>query len=98
MDPMYWLGDGAVFGSAVLGTQCGYVIGRRVGPALFKEDDSRFVKKRYPASSHEFFGNFPFVSRHIELIVMVIAVASAVPVIASAAAAFIRRRQAVEGR
>jgi membrane-associated protein len=208
MDPLYWLGDGGVFGSAVLagvmiiifvetgllfpflpgdtllftagviaaqatspidiwtltpctalaavlGTQCGYVIGRRIGPALFKKDDSRFFKKRYLASSHEFFekngpkvlviaqfigvirtytpvaagvsamrypvfltfsvlgsiawgvglpvvgyflGNIPFVSRHIELIVMVIAVASAVPVIASAAAAFIRRRQAVEGR
>jgi hypothetical protein len=43
-------------------------------------------------------GNVPFVSQHIELIVVVIAVASAVPVIASAAAAFVRRRQAVEGR
>jgi hypothetical protein len=38
----------------------------------------------------------PFVSRHIELIVVLIAVASAVPVIASAAAAFIRRRRAGE--
>lgn len=208
MDPMYWLGDGGVFGSAVLagvmiiifietgllfpflpgdtllftagviaaqattpvdiwtltactalaavlGTQCGYLIGRSVGPALFKKDDSRFFKKRYLASSHEFFerhgpkvlviaqfigvirtytpvaagvsamrysvfltfsilgsiawgiglpvvgyflGNIPFVSRHIELIVMVIAVASALPVIASAAAAFIRRRRAAEAR
>jgi membrane-associated protein len=43
-------------------------------------------------------GNVPFVSRHIELIVVVMAVASVVPVIASAAAAFVRRRQAVEGR
>jgi membrane-associated protein len=45
-----------------------------------------------------FLGNVPFVSQHIELIVVVMAVASVVPVIASAAAAFVRRRQAVEGR
>jgi membrane-associated protein len=206
MDPMYWLGDGGVFGSAVLigvmviifvetgllfpflpgdtllftagviaaqattpvdiwtlvpctalaavlGTQCGYFIGRRIGPALFKMDDSRFFKQRYLASSHEFFerhgpkvlviaqfigvirtytpvaagvsamrypvfltfsalgsiawgvglpiggyflGNIPFVSHHIEMIVMVIAALSVVPVIASAAAAYIRGRQAVE--
>jgi membrane-associated protein len=43
-----------------------------------------------------FLGNIPFVSRHLELIVTVIAVASALPVIASAAAAFIRRRREVE--
>jgi len=108
MDPMYWLGHGGVFGSAVLigvmviifvetgllfpflpgdtllftagviaaqaitpvdiwtlvpctalaavlGAQCGYFIGRRIGPALFKKDDSRFFKQRYLASSHEFF-------------------------------------------
>ncbi len=104
MDPMYWLGHGGVFGSAVLigmmviifvetgllfpflpgdtllftagviaaqaitpvdiwtlvpctalGAQCGYFIGRRIGLALFKKDDSRFFKQRYLASSHEFF-------------------------------------------
>jgi membrane-associated protein len=107
MDPMYWLGHGGVFGSAVLigvmviifvetgllfpflpgdtllftagviaaqaitpvdiwtlvpcaalaallDAQCGYFIGRRIGPALFKKDDSRFFKQRYLASSHEF--------------------------------------------
>ncbi|HYR15888.1 MAG TPA: DedA family protein, partial [Mycobacterium sp.] len=41
--------------AAVLGAQCGYFIGRRIGPALFKKDDSRFFKQRYLASSHEFF-------------------------------------------
>lgn len=41
-----------------------------------------------------FLGNIPFVGRHIELIVVVIAVLSTVPVIASAAGAFIRRRRA----
>jgi len=108
MDPMCWLGNGGVFGSAVLvgvmviifietgllfpflpgdtllftagmiaaqattpvdiwaltpctaiaavlGAQCAYVIGRRVGPAVFRKDDSRFFKKRYLTTSHEFF-------------------------------------------
>ena len=108
MDPMYWLGGGGVFGSAVLagiliivfietgllfpllpgdtllfaggflasaphppvniwvlapsaalvavlGDQCAYFIGRRIGPALFDKDDSRFFKKRYVAQTHEFF-------------------------------------------
>lgn len=108
MDPMYWLGDGGLFASAVLpgilvivfietgllfpllpgdsllftggllaaqpnppvnivvlviavsvvailGDQCAYFIGRRIGPALFDKDDSRFFKKRYVTESHEFF-------------------------------------------
>jgi membrane-associated protein len=108
MDPMYWLGAGGVFGSAVLpgvmlivfvetgllipflpgdtllftagllsaqdgapvdiwtlapcaavaavpGGQLGYVIGWRLGPALFKKEDARFFKKHYLTSSHEFF-------------------------------------------
>src|SRR6202451_4638015 len=32
---------------AVLGDQTGYFIGRRIGPALFKKEDSRFFKKHY---------------------------------------------------
>jgi membrane-associated protein len=108
MDPMYWLGNGGPFASAVLpgvmlivfletgllfpflpgdtllftagllaaqpnapvdvwtlapcaaaaaviGGQVGYLIGRRLGPALFKKEDARFFKKRYLTSSHEFF-------------------------------------------
>ena len=108
MDPMYWLGDGGLFASAVLpgilvivfietgllfpilpgdsllftggllaavpnppvniwvlvisvavvavlGDQCAYFIGRRIGPALFDKEDSRFFKKRYVTESHEFF-------------------------------------------
>jgi membrane-associated protein len=108
MDPMYWLGDGGLFASAVLpgvmliifieiglffpflpgdtllfsagllaaqpnapvsvwqvgpcaavaavlGAQFGYLIGRRLGPALFKKEDARFFKKHYLTSSHEFF-------------------------------------------
>jgi membrane-associated protein len=118
MDPMYWLGDGSPFGSAVLpgvmlivfietgllfpflpgdtllftagllaaqpnapvevwtlapcaavaaviGGQLGYLIGRRLGPAVLKKaavkkaavkkEDARFFKKHYLTSSHEFF-------------------------------------------
>jgi membrane-associated protein len=107
MDPMYWLGNGGPFASAVLpgvmlivfletgllfpflpgdtllftagllaaqpnapvdvwtlapcaaaaaiiGGQVGYLIGRRLGPALFKKEDARFFKKHYLTSSHEF--------------------------------------------
>ena len=108
MDPMYWLGEGGPFASAVLpgiliivfietgllfpllpgdsllftggllaaqpnppvniwvltvsvpivailGDQCAYFIGRRIGPALFDKEDSRFFKKRYVDESHAFF-------------------------------------------
>lgn len=108
LDPMYWLGEGGLFASAVLpgiliivfietgllfpllpgdsllftggllaaaphppvsiwvllvcvpvvavlGDQCAYFIGRRVGPALFDKEDSRFFKKRYVTESHAFF-------------------------------------------
>jgi membrane-associated protein len=106
MDPMYWIGPGGLFASAVLpgilvivfietgllfpllpgdsllftggllaaggtlniwtlviavalvaiaGDQCAYFIGRRIGPALFTREDSRFFKKRYVTESHEFF-------------------------------------------
>lgn len=108
LDPMYWLGEGGLFASAVLpgiliivfietgllfpllpgdsllftggllaaapnppvniwvlvfavpvvailGDQCAYYIGRRIGPALFDKEDSRFFKKRYVEQSHAFF-------------------------------------------
>ncbi|MGH3674962.1 MAG: DedA family protein [Mycobacterium sp.] len=112
MDPMYWLGPGGLFASAVLpgiliivfietgllfpllpgdsllftggllaakgtidiwtlvvavpivavlGDQTAYFIGRRIGPALFDKEDSRFFKKRYVTESHEFFEKYgPF--------------------------------------
>lgn len=40
---------------AVLGDQCAYFIGRRIGPALFDKEDSRFFKKHYVTESHAFF-------------------------------------------
>ncbi len=41
--------------AAFLGGQCAYLIGRRLGPALFKKSDARFFKQRYLTSSHDFF-------------------------------------------
>jgi membrane-associated protein len=111
MDPMYWLGEGGLFASAVLpgilvivfietgllfpllpgdsllftggllasapnppvniwvlaisvsavavlGDQCAYFIGRRIGPALFDKEDSRFFKKHYVTESHAFFERY----------------------------------------
>ena len=45
----------AVWLAAVAGDQTAYFIGRRIGPALFKKEDSRFFKKHYVTESHEFF-------------------------------------------
>jgi membrane-associated protein len=112
MDPMYWIGPGGLFASAVLpgiliivfietgllfpmlpgdsllftggllaaggtlsiwtlvvavplvaiaGDQTAYFIGRRIGPALFNKEDSRFFKKHYVTESHKFFEKYgPF--------------------------------------
>jgi membrane-associated protein len=202
MDPMYWLGDGGLFGSmvlpgvmliviletglltpflpgdtllftagllaaqantpvdiwtlapcaalaAVIGGQIGYLIGRRLGPALFKKEDARFFKKHYLTTSHDFFerhgrktivighfigvvrtfvpvvagasgmrypvflfydilgatawgvgltvvgyhlGGVSFVGAHLELIVVIIAVLSALPVTASLIRGLLSRR------
>ncbi|CAN5630531.1 DedA family protein [soil metagenome] len=41
--------------AALLGGQCAYLIGRRLGPALFAKPDARLFKQRYLRSSHDFF-------------------------------------------
>ncbi|MBY0440560.1 MAG: VTT domain-containing protein [Mycobacteriaceae bacterium] len=43
---------------AILGDQTGYFIGRKIGPALFKKEDSRFFKKHYVTESHAFFEKY----------------------------------------
>src|SRR6059036_754015 len=40
-----WVLAPSVAVTAILGDQTGYFIGRRIGPALFKKEDSRFFKK-----------------------------------------------------
>lgn len=59
--PGIWVMAPAVAIVAVLGDQTGYLIGRRIGPALFNKDDSRFFKKHYVTESHAFFEKYgPF--------------------------------------
>ncbi len=44
-----------VFIAAAAGDQVGYLFGRRVGPSLFRRDDSRLFKQEYVAKAQEFF-------------------------------------------
>src|SRR5271163_3336501 len=53
-----WVLAPAVALVAVLGDQTGYFIGRRIGPALFKKEDSRIFKKHYVTDSHAFFEKY----------------------------------------
>ena len=50
-----WVLAAAVAVVAILGDQTAYFIGRRIGPALFDKEDSRFFKKHYVTESHAFF-------------------------------------------
>jgi membrane-associated protein len=50
-----WVLLPAVTFIAFAGDQCGYWIGRAIGPALFKKEDTRFFKKSYVTETHEFF-------------------------------------------
>src|SRR5262245_45262467 len=47
-----------VFAAAVIGDQVGYVIGRRVGPALFNRPQSRFFKRDNVDRAEEFFDRY----------------------------------------
>lgn len=57
-NPDIWVLAPAVAVVAILGDQTGYFIGRRIGPALFKKEDSRFFKKHYVTDSHAFFEKY----------------------------------------
>jgi membrane-associated protein len=41
--------------TAIFGDQVGYLIGRRVGPSLFKREDSRLFKRKYVEDAEAFF-------------------------------------------
>jgi membrane-associated protein len=47
-----------VFAAAVIGDQVGYVIGLRVGPALFRRPESRFFKRENVDRAQEFFDRY----------------------------------------
>jgi membrane-associated protein len=53
-----WVLAPSVAAVAVLGDQTGYFIGRRIGPALFKKEDSRFFKQHHVTESHAFFEKY----------------------------------------
>lgn len=50
-----WVLLPAVVLIAFAGDQCGYWIGRAIGPALFHKEDTRLFKKSYVTETHEFF-------------------------------------------
>jgi membrane-associated protein len=45
----------SLMGAAILGNIAGYWFGRRVGPALFRREDSLIFKKRYLETTREFY-------------------------------------------
>jgi membrane-associated protein len=55
--PLGWLLVGC-FIAAVAGDQVGYLIGNRVGPALFKRPDSRFFKQENVEKAQAFFDKY----------------------------------------
>lgn len=48
----------AAFVAAFAGDQTGYLIGRKAGPSVFRNEDSRFLKRRYVDQAHEFFEKY----------------------------------------
>lgn len=46
------------FIAAVLGDQVGYAFGNRVGPALFRREDSRFFKRAYVEKAQSYFDQY----------------------------------------
>ncbi len=44
--------------AAFLGNECGYLIGVKSGPAIFKRPDSRFFRKEYVDRAHSFFDRY----------------------------------------
>jgi membrane-associated protein len=48
----------AAFAAAFAGDQTGYLIGRKAGPAVFRKEDSRFMKREYVDKAHGFFEKY----------------------------------------
>lgn len=44
--------------AAIAGAQLGYVIGRRIGPALYRRPDSRLFRQEYVARAQHYFDRF----------------------------------------
>ena len=50
-----WIAAPLVWLAAICGNQCGYVIGRKAGPAIFNKPDSRLFKQEYVERTAAFF-------------------------------------------
>ena len=49
---------GLLFVAAVLGDTINYSIGKRIGPAVFKREDSIWLRKKHLTRAHEFFEKY----------------------------------------
>lgn len=60
------------FFAAVAGDQVGYLFGRKVGPALFTREDSRFFKQSHVAKAHAFLEKYGsktiFLARFVPIV------------------------------
>lgn len=78
-----WLALVLVPLAAVLGDQCGYLIGRRLGPAVFRRADARIFKAQYVDDAYAFFDKYG--GRAVLLARFVPVVRTFVPVVAGVA-------------
>jgi len=53
-----WFTLGLLFVAAVSGDTVNYAIGARVGPAIFRRDDVRFLNRKHLARTHEFYERY----------------------------------------
>jgi len=53
-----WLATLLVFTAAVAGDSVGYVFGKKIGPAIFKKEDSRFFKKENLMRAERFYEKY----------------------------------------
>ena len=62
----------AFFSAAVLGDQVGYWFGKKVGPALFKREDSRLFKQSHVTKAHGFLETYGpktiFLARFVPIV------------------------------
>ena len=60
------------FLAAVAGDQVGYLFGRKVGPAIFTREDSRFFKQSHVTKAHEFLERYGpktiFLARFVPIV------------------------------
>lgn len=53
-----WLMGGLLVVAAVLGDALNYAIGRRLGPAVFHREDSRWLKRQHLTAAHAFYEKY----------------------------------------